>query len=69
MSTKFGAQRINAGNVKHKKHSEHWLTKKEPAMWPRQTSNICAIKNKNTQRDCTKSTDEMKYIFKNQIGR
>ena len=55
--------------LKHKKHSEHWFTKKEPAMWPRQTSNICAIKNKNTQRDCTKSTDEMKYIFKNQIGR
>ena len=55
--------------LKHKKHSEHWLTKKEPAMWPRKTSNICAIKNKNTQRDCTKSTDEMKYIFKNQIGR
>ena len=55
--------------LKHKKHSEHWLTKKEPAMWPRKASNICAIKNKNTQRDCTKSTDEMKYIFKNQIGR
>ena len=55
--------------LKHKKHSEHWLTKKEPAMWPRKTSNIFAIKNKNTQRDCTKSTDEMKYIFKNQIGR
>ena len=42
--------------LKHKKHSEHWLTKKEPAMWPRQTSNICTIKNKN-------------YIFKNEIGR
>ena len=57
MSTKFGTQQTNAGNIETQeifrtfKLSEHWSRKKQLAVRQRKKSNVYEIKNENTLRD------------------